>query len=76
MKQGLLTEEEIRLEYGGWSIWLEYDEESERKLSGIRAVKDGIHVLFTKEGDRFRKIGVFDMTEINGRHTGKHDSAL
>ena len=76
MKQGLLTEEEIRQEYGGWSIGLIYDEEGSRMLSSIRAAKDGVHVLFTKEGDRFRKIGVFDMTEINGKHTGKHGSAL
>ena len=76
MKQGLLTEEEIRQEYGGWSISLIYDEEGSRMLSGIRAAKDGVHVLFTKEGDRFRKIGVFDMTEINGKRTGKHGSAL
>ena len=71
MKQRLFTEEEIRQEYGRCTIGLIYDEEGDRKLSAIRVVEGDIHTLFTKEGDRFRKIGVYDMARINGSSAKK-----
>ena len=71
MKQRLFTEEEIRQEYGRCTIGLIYDEEGDRKLSAIRVVDGDIHTLFTKEGDRFRKMGAYDMARINGSRAKK-----
>ena len=48
-----------------------YDEEGDRKLSAIRVVEGDIHTLFTKEGDRFRKMGAYDMARINGSSAKK-----
>ena len=71
MKQRLFTEEEIRQEYSKCTIGLIYDEEGDRRLSAIRVVDGDIHTLFTRDGDRFRKIGVYDMAKINGSSAKK-----
>ena len=71
MQQRLFTEEEIRQEYGRCTIGLIYDEEGDRKLSAIRVVEGDIHTLFTKEGDRFRKMRAYDMAKINGSSAKK-----
>lgn len=71
MQQRLFTEEEIRQEYGRCTIGLIYDEEGDRRLSAIRVVDGDIHTLFTRDGDRFRKIGAYDMARINGSSAKK-----
>ena len=71
MKQRLFTEEEIRQEYSRCTIGLIYDEEGDRKLSAIRVVEGDIHTLFTRDGDRLRKIGAYDMAKINGSSAKK-----
>lgn len=71
MQQRLFTEEEIRQEYSRCTIGLIYDEEGDRRLSAIRVVDGDIHTLFTRDGDRFRKIGVYDMAKINGSSAKK-----
>ena len=71
MQQRLFTAEEIRQEDSRCTIGLIYDEEGDRKLSAIRVVDGDIHTLFTKEGDRFRKMGAYDMARINGSSAKK-----
>ena len=71
MKKRVIKEEEIKQEYGRCTIGVIYDEEGDRKLSAIRVVEGYIHTLFTRDGDRFRKIGAYDMARINGSSTKK-----